>query len=344
MEDQQTWASGASDPVLSHWTRRVGAAILSLFVPGLGQAFAGRFRRGVVFLLAMLGAVLLVKASAWLSPRWSSASLALALIVFAGIVLLATALFAAIDAWRVAQWRRIPRPIWFKRWGIYGAFILCGFLADPLLTTGLHWRAFSAASASMLPTLQLGDRFYVLTAYFSEHEPRRGDLVVFHLPCDYSLLDKRVAAQFHQHCDPSIEFIKRIIGLPGDRVQLRNGIVYVNETPLPHQSVGAFRYTEAGEAPTEYSEFEETTPEGARYHVLLSPRGEKDLDNTDLYTVPPGGYFVLGDNRDDSADSRDPTSGVGFVPRAALVGRAALIYFSRDSRSIRWDRIGMPLS
>ena len=353
MADQQAGAAGGSGPLRPHWSKRFWAALLSFFIPGLGQIFAGRYRRGAAFLLAILVAVLIIKASALLWPRGSAA--VMPLIAVAVLLVALTVVWAVIDAWRVARQRPVVRLRWRMRCAIYAAFFVGWFVTDALLLTGPRWRAFSVPSESMLPTLEIGDDFYVRVGYFRDHEPQRGDLVVFRLPCDYSLLDPAVAAQERSHCDPSVEFVKRIIGLPGDRVQLRKGVVYLNDAPLARQSIGSFTYaTFADDTPTGYPEFEETAPGGARYRVILSPGGDRDLDDTDLFAVPPGRYFVLGDNRDDSADSRDPASGVGFVPRDSLVGKAALIYFSRDGRltlrpnsggspAIRWERLGLPL-
>ena len=194
----------------------------------------------------------------------------------------------------------------------------------------------------------------MLDGYFRTHEPQRGDLVAFKLPCEYPLLDRATAEGFAARCDRSVDFIKRIVGLPGDRVQLKHGVVFVNEIALPREAAGSFVYVDPFDGkPQSYRQEIERTPDGARYSVIQTVRGDRYLDDTEALTVPAGRYFVLGDSRDNSADSRDPTSGVGYVPRDRLVGKAAFIYLSIDrSRGpnassflgIRWERIGMPLS
>lgn len=225
---------------------------------------------------------------------------------------------------------------------------------------------FNIPSESMLPTLMVGDYLFVSKyAYgYSRHSmifspplfdgrlladaPKRGDIVVFKLPRDNKT-----------------DYIKRVIGLPGDRVQMRNGRLFLNGEPVGRRRVANFVIPESpntrcaynyrvihddGEAYCHYPQFEETLPNGVSYNTLdLTPKGAND--DTRVYTVPDGHYFVMGDNRDNSQDSRRPQStGVGFVPFDNLVGRAEIIFFSTDGgaalyepwywvQSARFDRI-----
>ena len=141
-------------------------------------------------------------------------------------------------------------------------------------------------------------------------EPKRGDVVVFKLPRDNST-----------------DYIKRVIGLPGDEIQMRSGVLYINGKDVPKRPNGFFTTREEeGGPPRKLAMFEETLPNGVKYNVLDSePNGP--FDNTGVFKVPAGHYFMMGDNRDNSTDSR-ASYGVGYVPFDNLIGKAQIIFFS----------------
>ena len=165
-------------------------------------------------------------------------------------------------------------------------------------------------------------------------EPERGDVVVF------------------RHPVTGTDFIKRLIGLPGETVQMNDGVVYINGTPVPQVEDGLFEETRViggrrsgqmcsndggalGEgAACVKGKFIETLPNGTS-HSILNVQNQGS-DNTPVYTIPEGYYFMMGDNRDNSSDSRVPQSlgGVGFVPYEDLVGRAERVMFSSAGRSM----------
>jgi signal peptidase I len=206
-------------------------------------------------------------------------------------------------------------------------------IAALLFICALTLKPFTMPTASEQPTLTRGDYFFALKAPFYA-TPRRGDLLVFKLPSS-----------------GAVDYVKRLIGMPGDRVQLRAGQLYINDLAVRETPIGMGD----GELPTGAGPVKfywETTPEGRSYEIQRSPDSEPAGD-TAVYTVPAHCYFVLGDNRDDSIDSRfdpglapsDPKlggcawddtvdakvgdeTGVGFVPQANLVGRAAFILLS----------------
>ncbi len=159
--------------------------------------------------------------------------------------------------------------------------------------------------------------------------PQRGDVVVF-----------RPASQ------PRIDFIKRVIGLPGDKIQVKQGVLYINGEPLPRRQLDDYSDNENPYNIRPVPAFTETLPEGKVINILKE-RGSDYVNNTPVYEVPSGHYFMMGDNRDNSHDSRFPD--IGFVPLENLVGRAEVIFYSAPKgnsflrpivwlESLRFDR------
>ncbi|MBA8838277.1 signal peptidase I [Ochrobactrum sp. RH2CCR150] len=194
-----------------------------------------------------------------------------------------------------------------------------------LVIRTILFQPFSIPSGSMRPTLLEGDYLFVSKyAYgysrfslpfgldlFSGRiwsaEPKRGDVVVFKLPSD-----------------TSVDYIKRVIGLPGDRVQMRGGVLYINDQVVKRDRVGTIDNPDVTEVNRPVEVYRETLPEGVTYDTLdLAPNSIGD--DTRVFEVPAGHYFMMGDNRDNSLDSR---FGVGYVPFENLVGRANIIFFS----------------
>jgi len=189
------------------------------------------------------------------------------------------------------------------------------------------FQPFNIPSGSMKETQLVGDYLFVskLSYGLSRYSfpwgmipfdgrifasaPKRGDVVVFKLPRDNST-----------------DYIKRVIGLPGDHVEVRDGIVYINGQAAPQTRAGEYAGPEESRPKPRY---EETLPNGVKHYVLHWDR-RTDVDNSGPFDVPAGHYFMMGDNRDDSLDSRvSPLrGGVGYVPEQNLIGRAAIIFFS----------------
>jgi signal peptidase I len=195
----------------------------------------------------------------------------------------------------------------------------------------IAFEPFNIPSGSMEPTLLIGDYLFVskFSYGYSTYSlpygihlfsgrifgrvPQRGDVVVFKLPRD-----------------PQVDYIKRIIGLPGDRIQMKNGVLNINDEPVKRERIEDFVNSENGIV-MRTAQYIETLPNGVRHPILEQSDNER-LDNTGVYVVPPNHYFAMGDNRDNSLDSRVPPdlSGVGFVPAENLVGRAEILFFSTD--------------
>ena len=198
-----------------------------------------------------------------------------------------------------------------------------------VLLRSLFYQPFYIPSSSMEPTLLVGDRLFVSKfAYgYSKHsfpfspsvyskriffeEPERGDLVVFKTPSDNRT-----------------DYIKRLIGIPGDTLQFINGDIYLNKKKIIRREIDENPIIRCGQINLPVKIFEETLPNGVKYKAVYNSVGT--LQNTDEYIVPKNHYFLLGDNRDCSKDSRF-LSEVGYVNELNLVGKAQLIFFSNDT-------------
>jgi signal peptidase I len=188
---------------------------------------------------------------------------------------------------------------------------------------------FIVPSGSMEPTLQIGDeiaaaKFPYGYSRFSApfglmpdfkgrilaQAPQRGDVVVFALPRD-----------------PSQNYVKRLIGLPGDRIQMRGGLLFINGQEVPREAVGPVTVMDDGR-PLHGTKYLERLPNGRTHDIIKLAAGP--LDDTPEFTVPADSYFMMGDNRDNSLDSRvaADAGGVGFVPAENLVGRVDRVLFS----------------
>ncbi|PHS29308.1 MAG: signal peptidase I [Robiginitomaculum sp.] len=212
-------------------------------------------------------------------------------------------------------------------WGETVRTIFWALLIAAILRTVL-FQPFTIPSESMRPQLLVGD-YLVASKYaygysrfslpFSPNifrgrilaiQPKRGDIVVFKWPRD-----------------TKIDYIKRLIGLPGDTVQVKNGRVFLNGRPLAKKLVGDEAIVEHRGGSRVVTRYRETMPNGHSYITYNMIDGGR-FDNTPVYRVPPGYYFMMGDNRDNSLDSRD----WGFVPAQNLVGRGERILISVNDK------------
>ena len=229
--------------------------------------------------------------------------------------------------------------------------IYAGLIAVAVRTVAFE--PFNIPSGSMVPTLLVGDYLFVskYSYGFSRYSlpfgwppfsgrifgamPKQGDVAVFKWPGDNST-----------------DYIKRIIGLPGDHIQVRQGQLYINGKLCPRRPEGPYTEIDRG-IPIVKQLYQETLPDNVK-HDILKATDEGDANNTIEFVVPDNTVFAMGDNRDNSSDSRFPLErgGVGFVPLENLVGRAEVIFFSVDAEypwwqfwwwpwEIRWNRLAM---
>lgn len=247
----------------------------------------------------------------------------------------------------------------FLLWLVLGVAVLRSFIISP----------FNIPSESMLPRLLDGDYLFatkwsygyskyslpfslpLIPGRVFARQPERGDVVIFKAPPGND-----------------VDYIKRVIGLPGDEVQIKGGQVWLNGKPVPKLRIANFVLPvtpnthcyapefegsdKEGRPVCNYPQFRETLPNGKSYNVL--DLGQTPQDDTGVYLVPEGHMFLMGDNRDNSLDSRFPAvegQGIGIVPQSNLVGKAAVMMFSTDGSAqwikpwtwftaARWSRIG----
>ena len=280
------------------------AALACLPLPGFGQALAGRTRRALIIATISLTSqalIMVLQAADDVTPAL--------LYLTAGwmVLALAATLVGAADAWRCA---RVPSaahlPGWRRRGVVVAAVVALNAALLLVPDEPVTWSAYSVPSASMQPTLNPGDRFVAQQDWYLAHKVQRGEVAVFALS------------------PAGTVYVKRVIGLPGDHVRMQDGVLLLNDQPVPTVARDGVR--RSWQLP------------GGRLVTVLKGDAPGPADTTAMFTVPDGHVFVLGDNLDNSYDSRlNPQ--MRYVPITALLGRAAIIYWpftaGRSARMIR---------
>ncbi len=202
------------------------------------------------------------------------------------------------------------------------------------------FQPFNIPSGSLIPTLLIGDYLFVskYSYGYSKYSlplspdlfegrilgssPKRGDVAVFKLPRD-----------------GQTDYIKRVIGLPGDKIQLKDARLYINGQIVPREQIASFRTKDQFGQDAEVATYDETLPGGVTHRIIQRDGDSGFYSNTPVYEVPSGEYFMMGDNRDNSTDSRvaPEQGGVGYVPLQNFIGRAELIFFSIDEDTPAWQ-------
>jgi len=230
-----------------------------------------------------------------------------------------------------------------ESWGELAKTVIYAGLIAIVIRTFL-FQPFNIPSASMEATLLVGDYLFVekyaygysrytfpfggwplgdrMEGRFMGSEPKRGDVIVFKFPQDNST-----------------DFIKRLVGMPGDKIQMINSRLYINDKIVPRKRVDDYVEMLDGRE-NRVPQYEETLPEGKTYFTL-DRDSDSPLDNTPAFRVPAGHYFMMGDNRDNSDDSRQA---VGYVPFENLEGKAMIRFFSTDGSARLWEVWKWPFS
>lgn len=209
-----------------------------------------------------------------------------------------------------------------------------------VLIRTLWLQPFHIPSGSMISTLLIGDNLFVSkTAYgYSRYSiPFGGDINYFSgriWEAEPKLGD---VAVFRSVIEPDTDYIKRVVGLPGDRVQVKKGLLYINDVLCPVEPDGEAQFVDDDGAVIKAPQFIETLPNGLKHTIVMKePFGEGTYDNTPVYQVPTGHYFMMGDNRHGSNDSR-AQGVIGYIPFEYLVGRASFIFFSTGGKTALWE-------
>jgi signal peptidase I len=283
---------------------RIGILALNLVAPGLGLIRLGRLRAGLGYAFGPLAALLILAVIAAVAPpvTFPVYVVVMPLMILIAILVL---VIPIVLSWRWSSFIETKR--WWSRWYGLVAIWLLATVASQLLVEAYHRRLYKPyyiPSEAMMPGLVKNDR---LLADMSDRRPRRGEVIIFRAP-------------------GGSDYIKRVAAIGGDNIEMRAGVPIINGVAVDERPAGTMQMESPHFGPPVARRLSEQLPgEQGRHYILDDQISE--YDNTPVVKVPIGSVFVLGDNRDHSADSRVPieADGVGFVPLAAVRGRPLFI-------------------
>jgi len=279
------------------------AAFLSLITAGLGQLYCGEHKRAILFICTYaIGTGIFVGLSFLAdSILWA------ALFGISGVLF---QVFCAVDAWLIASRVGAIEIQQYNRWYIYAGIII-GIALVWNSVMGVRettWKAYFSAYSGMNPTLIAGDKYFARMREYVFDLPPKGRVIIF-----------------QNQNKPDQDWVKRLIGIPGDKVQILRGELYIDGARVDRQVDQKMDNNDI--------RYKQMLP-GESSFLIVEKSDDGKFDNTDVFSVPKGHVFVLGDNRDNSLDSRHPN--LGFVPIKNIKGVVDTIYWSNDL-----NRIGM---
>ncbi|MCD4722456.1 MAG: signal peptidase I [Desulfobacula sp.] len=287
------------------------ALVLSIAATGLGHVYCGKLTKGLIlFFISFAFAPIIVTGIQSMSSTFS-----LILVIFSVLILVGVFIYAVIDAFFIAK--RMDSPFVlkeFNRWYIYLLFIVVSISYPTNLSSNIRShiiQAFTIPSASMVPSILKGDYVLLNKFIYNTQSPQRGDVVVFVNPNDR-----------HKN------WIKRIVALPNDTIEIRNKVLFINDEPLAYRSISKTKLSIIQDQITGsvVEEINGTT----NYQIMLSNNSGANFRKM---KVPNGHCFVLGDNRGNCEDSRH----LGPIPLRDVMGRVDFIYLPAET----WSRFGV---
>lgn len=290
---------------------RIGIVLLNLIAPGAGLLRLGRLRVALLFLLAPLVALAIGQFALAADDRLGFQAYAL-LVALTLLAVLGGLVGSMVVSWRASRFRGSARG-WWGRWYALAVLVPVYMTALTLAngTGAPRYKTYYIPAESMMPTMAKNDRLVVSLG--APEQLRRGDVIVLAAPAG--------------------DYVKRIAALPGDRIAMRDGVVFLNGRPVPQRKLGREATNIYGRAVA--TRLAERFPGEPREHLIYD-LGYYEIDDVAEQLVQPGHVFVLGDNRDMSADSRAPRQydGVEQLPLSRIRGVALFILWSRERSNI----------
>jgi signal peptidase I len=291
------------------------AALISfVFTPFIGMFYLNRWRTAVGYLAVTIAIFAVAPVIFGLTAMKSSD-------FHYWLVILPIRTVGAFHSYHIARNRSSDEIMrWYSRWYVAVLIVLILSGSAFALRT-FFYQPFDATSGSMNPTLNIGDAFLASKSAYNAAAPQRGQVVVFFVP--------------HKQ---GVQYVKRIIGIPGDRVQFLNGVVRINGVPAQLRLLRTnSENCEGSEQVCATATRKHETLPGSSPHLIQRVDFASPYADTLVYTVPANSYFVVGDNRDNSMDSR--MDEIGFVPASAIVGRVTTKYFDGTKRRWTWETV-----